>query len=131
MDSVNQKILELLKGNARLSWQSIGQSLGLTGQAISARVQQMEYQGVISGYTVKRDALERCFITVFMNDRRFEEVEKFFQSHDDIEAAYKVAGEGCYQVVLASDRPKALENFLQRLDQFGRCRVLNVLRKVK
>ena len=131
MDKINQTILKLLRKNGRMSWQDIGKQVNMTGQAVSARVQLMEHKGVISGYTIKEDALERHYITVFMNDGRFDAFEKFIKTDERIESAHKVTGEGCYQLVLASNQPKALELFLDELSRFARQKVSSVIRKIK
>ena len=131
MDKINEKIIALLKKNSRISWQKIGKELYITGQAVSARVQKMEDEGVISGYTIKQDNIERHFITVFMENNNFAQVEKFIKNQECIEEAYKVTGEGCYQLVFASMGNSKLENFLNDLLVYGRYKVLSSVRCVK
>ena len=131
IDKTNAGIIALLKGNARMAWRDIGERLGISGQAVSSRVQTLEHLGIISGYTISQDRLNRSFVTVFMNDSRFTTFEKFAAAEPDVEAAYKVSGEGCYLLVVASDRQEALPAFLDRLSQFARYRVLSAMRKVK
>ena len=87
MDKINEKIIALLKKNSRISWQKIGKELYITGQAVSARVQKMEDEGVISGYTIKQDNIERHFITVFMENNNFSQFEKFIKNQECIEEA--------------------------------------------
>ena len=48
MDKINQAILACLKANSRRSWQEIGKQVFLSGQAVAARVQQLEDQGLIN-----------------------------------------------------------------------------------
>lgn len=131
IDVTDRKILALLHADGRKSWKEIGAKLGITGQAVSARVQLLEHRGIIAGYTIKRGKLHRNFITVFMNDGRFDDLEKFLVAEPAVEEAYKVAGEGCYQLVLASEQPEALDSFLERLSKFARYRVSAAMRCVK
>jgi len=131
MDPTNIAILKKLKDNGRNSWQAIGKHINLTGQAVAARVALMEHKGIISGYTIKQDNLPRHFVTIFMNDGRFEEFEKFIQADEGVESAHKVSGEGCYQLVIASSEPNALKTFLDKLTAFARYRVLSSIRKIK
>ena len=131
MDKINEKIIALLKKNSRISWQKIGKELYITGQAVSARVQKMEDEGVISGYTIKQDNIERHFITVFMENNNFSQFEKFIKNQECIEEAYKVTGEGCYQLVFTSMGNSKLENFLNDLLVCGRYKVLSSVRCVK
>jgi Lrp/AsnC family leucine-responsive transcriptional regulator len=131
MDSMNKAILQRLKANSRMSWQQIGKEVHLTGQAVAARVQQLEDQGVINGYTIRQNTIERHFITMFMDVARFDEFEALLKHEPHVESAYKITGEGCYHIVFTPDAPNELEPFLQRLLKYGRYRVSSVLRGVK
>ena len=50
MDRTDREILDLLKGNARMSWQALGEALGMTRVGARKRVQKLEEEGVIRGY---------------------------------------------------------------------------------
>ncbi len=50
MDKTDEKILDLLKGNARMSYQALGDALGMTRVAAKKRVQRLEREGIIRGY---------------------------------------------------------------------------------
>jgi Lrp/AsnC family leucine-responsive transcriptional regulator len=130
MNKVNQAIVQCLKRNARMSWQQIGKQVFLTGQAVAVRVAQMEAAGVISGYTVVQQ-VERHFITVFMHNAHFAEVEALFAANPLVESAYKVAGDGCYHVVFTPDSAADLDAFLVQLQAFGVYKVASVIRAVK
>ena len=131
MNVMNQAILKRLKANSRMSWQQIGKEVHLTGQAVAARVQQMEEQGLISGYTIRQAKVERHLIAMFMAVARFEEFEQFLQTDERIEAAYKTTGDACYELVFVSQTEGDLEPFLNSLLRYGRYRVASVLRCVK
>ena len=131
LDKMNQAILNQLKLNSRKTWQQIGKEVHLTGQAVAARVSQMEEQGLISAYTIRQDELPRHFITVFMEKSNFAEFEAFLKNDPRVESAYKVTGEGCYQLVYVAQTPQEIEAFLDTVLPFGRCKVLSVMRCVK
>lgn len=131
MDSMNKAILQRLKANSRMSWQQIGKEVHLTGQAVAARVQQLEDQGVINGYTIRQNNIERHFITMFMDVARFDEFEALLKHEPQVESAFKIIGEGCYHIVFTPDASSELEPFLQKLLKYGRYRVSSVLRGVK
>lgn len=128
---MNQAILKRLKANSRMSWQKIGKEVHLTGQAVAARVQRMEEQGAIRGYTIRQDNVERHFITVFMESADFAGFEAFLNADDRIEQAYKVTGEGCYHVVFMSMSNADLEPFLNTLLRYGKYKVSSAIRCVK
>jgi predicted ArsR family transcriptional regulator len=50
LDEKDEKILELLKGNVRMSYQELGDALGLSRVAAKKRVQKLEAAGIIRGY---------------------------------------------------------------------------------
>lgn len=131
MDRTNRAILAQLSRDARMPWQQLGKRVHLTGQAVSARVQQMLEDGVIRRFGVVRGDLRRHFVTVFMDSTRFDVFEEFLRGHPDVESASKVAGEGCYVVVLACADDAGLEAFTQALLQHGRYKVSTELRRVK
>ena len=128
---MNQAILACLKTNSRMSWQQIGKQVHLTGQAVAARVQQMEDQGIISGYTIRQTQVARHFITMFMESNNFSQFEAFLQQHPHVESAYKITGEGCYQLSFISEQNDELEPFLNALLKFGRYKVASTLRCIK
>lgn len=131
MDKTNRAILAQLARDARIPWQELGRRVHMTGQAVSARVQQMLDDGIIRRFTVVRGDLRRHYVTVFMDHTRFDEVETFLRGHPDVESASKVAGEGCYHVTLACADDAGLDAFTRALLQHGRYKVATELRRVK
>ena len=55
LDETDQKILMLLTENGRMSYSRIGAQVGLSRVAVKARVQALEENGVIEGYTAVID----------------------------------------------------------------------------
>jgi len=131
MDKMNRAILNQLKQNSRKTWSQIGKEVHLTGQAVAARVLQLEDQGLITGYTIRQDNAERHFITVFMENSDFSGFELFINNDMRIESAYKVTGEGCYQLIFIAQEARDLEPFLNAMLRFGRYKVATAIRHVK
>ena len=50
LSEIDNKIAEMLRGNARLSFSEIGKTLGISRVSVRKRVEQMEKSGIISGY---------------------------------------------------------------------------------
>lgn len=53
MDVTDQRILESLKQNSRMTASDIGKRVGLSVPAVSERIRKLEEAGVIEAYTVK------------------------------------------------------------------------------
>ncbi len=131
MDKMNRAILAQLARDARMGWQELGRQVHLTGQAVATRVQQMRDAGVIRRFALVRGDVKRHFVTVFMDTPRFGEFEAFLEARAEVESASKIAGEGCYHVVLACEEDAVLEAFTQDLLSFGRYKVATEMRRVK
>ena len=50
LDELDNKILSILKDNARLSYSDIGKAVGLSRVAVKNRMDSMENSGIIKGY---------------------------------------------------------------------------------
>ena len=131
MDKIDREILEQLARDGRLGWQELGRRVHLTGQAVATRVQQLVDSGAIRRFGIVRGDLRRHFVTIFLDGPNFAAVEVFLQRHPDVESVSKIAGDGCYQVILECAGDSGLEAFLQQLQPYGRYRVASELRRVK
>lgn len=130
-DEINEKIIAHLQINGRASWQDIGRQLHLTGQAVAARVQKMVDSGQIERFTAIQEKSYKYFITVYMQNSNFEAFERFLNETVFITEAYKVTGDGCYELIGMTENNEELSFFLEKLLHFGRYKVLSKLRKVK
>ena len=50
MDALDQKILDILKDNARATYSEIGEMVGLSRVAVKNRIEVLEKSGIIQGY---------------------------------------------------------------------------------
>lgn len=66
MDRTDEKILDLLKGNARMTYKELGDQLGMSRVAAMKRVKKLEKEGIIRGYntTIYRDDEITAFIDI-------------------------------------------------------------------
>lgn len=131
LDKKNTQILELLTQNSRISWQDIGKKVHITGQAVAARVRQLEDDGTIESYTICQGNRQEHFITVFMNDARFDAFEAYLAQNPRVLHAYKTSGEGCYHLVIDAPNLELLESFLNSLLKYARYRVSTAIRTIK
>src|SRR5690606_25735597 len=51
--SADEALLSVLRGNARLSTADIARRLGLSRTTVQSRIERLEREGVIAGYTVR------------------------------------------------------------------------------
>ncbi|MBP1986737.1 AsnC family transcriptional regulator [Halolamina salifodinae] len=67
LDETDLRIIELLAANARRSYSDIGEDVGLSGPAVSDRVQRLQDSGVLRRFTVDVDRSQlRAGVPVFV-----------------------------------------------------------------
>ena len=78
MDKIDEQILELIKGNARMSYQELGVAIGMSRVAAKKRVDKLEREGIIRGYNtcIYRDDEVTMFIDIVTAPGKMEEVIK-------------------------------------------------------
>jgi len=101
MDSYNERILQELTANGRITNAELAQKIGLSASACLRRVQELESKGIIKGYRVVLDykALGRGFVayvTVGLSTHT-SEAQKSFEnaislSHEVVEC-HNVTGD--------------------------------------
>ncbi len=76
MDRIDEQILEIMKGNARISMQELGDAIGMSRVAAKKRVQKLERDEIIRGYNtcIYRDDEITMFIDIVTALDKYEDV---------------------------------------------------------
>ena len=79
MDKTDIRITDLLKRNARMTYQELGDQIGLSRVAAKKRVQKLEAAGIIRGYNtcIYRDDEVTMIIDIETIPEKYEEVLKY------------------------------------------------------
>ncbi len=79
MDKTDEMILDLIKGNARMSYQEIGDSIGISRVAAMKRVRKLEETGIIRGYNtyIDRPDEHTIFIDIETKPEKFDEILEY------------------------------------------------------
>ena len=99
LDAIDHKILSLLLENARMSLVDVGQRVSLSAPAVKRRIERLERQGAILGYTavVGRAALgwgTEAFLEVFCaGDTSLDSLREMAAEQPEVVGAYTVAGD--------------------------------------
>jgi DNA-binding Lrp family transcriptional regulator len=121
MDEIDHRIVALLRENARRSFQDIGDRVALSAPAVKRRVDRLERDGVIRGYSAQVDASAigwntHAFVELFCEGRMAgEEVKDAVGGHPEIEAAYTIAGAPSAILHLRAADTQHLEEALERV----------------
>lgn len=121
VDSTDQRIIALLRENARRSFQDIGAQVALSAPAVKRRVDRLEREGVIRGYSANVDPQAlgwntHAFVELFCEGRMSgEEVREAVAGHPEVEAAYTIAGDASAILHLRAADTRHLEQALERI----------------
>ncbi|MBO4374455.1 MAG: Lrp/AsnC family transcriptional regulator [Lachnospiraceae bacterium] len=79
LDEKDEQILDLLKGNARMSYQELGDNLGISRVAAKKRVDRLERDGIIRGYNtcIYEPGMIIVLIDIITKPDKFEDVLKY------------------------------------------------------
>ena len=121
MDEIDHRIVALLRENARRSFQDIGGRVALSAPAVKRRVDRLERDGVIRGYSANVDPSAigwntHAFVELFCEGRMSgEEVSDAVGQHPEVEAAYTIAGSPSAILHLRASDTRHLEQALERI----------------
>ena len=111
MDRTDERILDLLKGNARMSYQELGDAIGMSRVAAKKRVKRLEQEGIIRGYNtcIYREDEITMFIDIVTLPEKYEEVLKYVTTHTAyIRQIFKTTKENHIHIVAVSDSAQNL-----------------------
>jgi Lrp/AsnC family leucine-responsive transcriptional regulator len=122
IDDLDLKILDLLCQDGRLSHVAIGKKIDLTGPAVYARIQRLEREGIIEGYSARLNAEKigqglAAFIRIVVqesveNTQRFE---AFVLKEPQVLECHDVSGEDSYILKVRTSSPQTLRTLLAQL----------------
>ncbi len=121
MDEIDQRIIALLRENARRSFQDIGGHVALSAPAVKRRVDRLEREGIIRGYSANVDPAAigwntHAFVELFCEGRMSgDEVREAVGEYPEVEAAYTIAGAPSAILHLRAADTQHLEETLERV----------------
>jgi DNA-binding Lrp family transcriptional regulator len=91
LDQTDRRILEVLHGDGRATYNEIGKQLGITGNTVRRRMDEMRDQGIIRKFTVLVDPAELGYLTVaFGLSVEAGKTEKIADTLSEHECVYKL-----------------------------------------
>ena len=97
LDELDQKIIQLLVKNARMSYSDIGEKIGISRVAVKARIQALENKGIIEEYTTiinpqKINGAVSCYFEIETKPDYFKEVTDILNKSSIVTQIYRVTG---------------------------------------
>lgn len=121
MDKTDDKIVEILRGNGRVSFSDIGKSLGLSRVAVKKRVAKLESKGVILGYraVVKNDTFSTEMTTYLISLKiRAENLEfalEYLAKSSEVISLIQITGEYGLLATAQVQTSSEMKNFINRI----------------
>ncbi len=93
----DQQLLSVLRGNARATTTELAQLLGVSRSTVQKRLERLESEGVISGYTVQLssnylDQEIKAHVMITVSPRMTNDIIKDMEKLDGMRAVYSVSG---------------------------------------
>lgn len=121
VDSLDRRILDILRNDARISWRDLGDLIHLSPTSAADRVRRMERDGVIGGYRVAVDpaALGRTVRAVvdasLAPGGQVDEFERRLVERDEVTFAAYVTGTADYSIMVECEGADGLDAFVRWL----------------
>ena len=132
VDLLNQKILNCLQENARLSNAEIGRRVGISSPAVAERIRKMEDSGLIHGYKTVVSPYEAGYqLKAIIILRAFMgKLKPFLQKvkeYDEVLNCYRITGNENIIMEVVLKNQNHLESFIDQLIVYGETKTQIVL----
>lgn len=124
MDSIDWKLISILQKNARLPIKQIAEKVYLSSPAVSARIELLEKQGIITGYTatVNYEKLGypiTAFINLSMAPSQKPIFYPFIKQCPNVLECNCITGMYSMMIKVAFKSTVELDTFIGELQRFG------------
>lgn len=125
MDEIDLKLLRLLQKNARSPIKHLSAEVSLSSPAVSARIERLERQGVIRGYTADLDPLKLgyhilAYINLDMSPTDKPKFIPFISTIPNVIECNCVTGNYSMLIKVSYPSTQELDSFIGQLQQFGK-----------
>ncbi len=122
-DALDRDLLALLQANARASTAELARQLGTARTTVMARLERLEREGVIAGYTVRlgQDLLDQglqAFVGVTVQPKAGRDVVRQLTRMPEVRQLCAVSGEFDYVVLLRAESALRMNTLLDEMGNF-------------
>ena len=120
LDALDQKIVQLLIKNARISYSDIGQEVRISRVAVKARIQALEQRGIIEEYTTiinpqKISGAVSCYFEIETLPDTLAEVTEILKQNEIITQVYRVTGKNKLHVHAVAASSEEMEKLIREV----------------
>ncbi len=124
MDHIDVTLLAMLQQNARTPIKVMTENVYLSSPAVSARIDKLEKQGFITGYTADVNPMKigyriTAYINLEMSPKRKQEFYPFIRACPNVLECNCVTGPYSMLIKAAYPSTVELDSFIGQLQRFG------------
>lgn len=125
IDEVDKKIISILQKNARTPLKEIAAEVFMSSPSVSSRIENLEREGVITGYHAKVNPLLlnyhiKAFINLEVDPKEKPVFYPFIQSVPNVVECNCVTGDYSMLIETFFETTAQLDHFINELQRFGR-----------
>ena len=124
LDEIDQKIINILKINARESASSIAESIKLSIPATSDRIKKLGDSKIIKGYYAEIDSrkiglnLSALITIISESSSNYGKIIKFANQSDEIVECFATTGRGSHILIIETENTESLEKLLRKIQSW-------------
>ena len=120
LDALDQKIVQLLIHNARMSYSDIVESVGISRVAVKARIQSLERRGIIEEYTTiinpqKISGAVSCYFEIETLPDALSNATEVLSQNQTITQIYRVTGQNKLHVHAVASSNEEMEALIRNV----------------
>ena len=140
LDELDQKIVQLLIKNARISYSELGEQVGISRVAVKMRVQALEKRGIIEEYTTivnpqKISGAVSCYFEMELLPEALAQATTLLFQNETVTQIYRVTGRDKLHVHAVASSQEEMEKLIQetidRLPGVVSCSCNSILSRIK
>ena len=134
-DLINEKILNILEKNSRMTINEISKQVNLSAPAVRERINKMVDLGIIKSYTIDIDYEKlgydvEILIEITIKNNRYVDFKKFISEQDNVDFCYRVSGDACFVFKVRLENMSSVESFIDLLQPYGHTKSQFIFSKV-
>lgn len=125
LDAIDRRIVDILQHDARLPVKTIAEKVSLSSPTVSARIERLQRDGVITGYmaVVNPEIFDfriKAFINLEVEPMQKKEFYPYIAGVPNVVECNCVTGDYSMLMVVYFKTTKELDQFIGQLQHFGR-----------
>lgn len=120
LDEMDQKIIRLLIGNARMTYSDIGEQVGISRVAVKTRIQSLEQRGIIEEYTAiinpqKISGAVSCYFEIETLPDTLTQVTELLNQNETVTQIYRTTGRNKLHIHAVAASGDEMEQLIRKV----------------